>query len=558
MTWSEAVDTCKQNDGFIANTHPEVSLKLRNLLIKSTKQPYWIGKSLSPWVMLRGCVERKGSTDVTAVYTNSKYNQKSECAAACIGSTSFLLQRKSCYCLNKEENITVTIVPYKACTDICPGMSRDKCGGKDVFTFYEYYHGEITESNDMYNYICKKDASYIQCSDDYRGFTCELTNGSKVSYKEDVPRRDLSLTYIESVEYCSNLQGGLRMSPIPEFNVPYLGNPYWTTITRAIDWNYDTVSQRSPEFSCISMMNKFNQYEEEFRTASDKYGFVCQYDDVTLETYTDIDGNITSPEYKNNQLYKYNITLNNSTGVKLVFEDINLEESTGCVYDYIEVLANNGSLEKFCGKYEQKKILVRGKTVLIVFRSDSSISGTGFRMFWSEANDVILVNGAQRSSNERSLSGGTIVGITVAAAVVCVIVASFIACLIYRKTHQKQTNTNTEDSSNVHNLAYAMSSFNTGSSMKSDNYNTYLTVTPTNDKKMLQAGALCDPNKGKQTRHDEIKDDDNYLNAGLASNIRTHYDDIESPSQNNLHTQVDKTKKNVQMESNAENEYIEI
>jgi hypothetical protein len=60
MTWSEAVDTCRQNDGFIANTHPEVSLKLRNLLIKSTKQPYWIGKSLSPWVMLRG--KRNNST----------------------------------------------------------------------------------------------------------------------------------------------------------------------------------------------------------------------------------------------------------------------------------------------------------------------------------------------------------------------------------------------------------------------------------------------------------------------------------------------------------------
>jgi hypothetical protein len=48
------------------------------------------------------------------------------------------LKRKSCFCLNKEENRTVTIVPYKACTDICPGMSRDKCGGKDVFTFYEF------------------------------------------------------------------------------------------------------------------------------------------------------------------------------------------------------------------------------------------------------------------------------------------------------------------------------------------------------------------------------------------------------------------------------------
>ena len=58
--------------------------------------------------------------------------------------------------------------------------------------------------------------------------------------------------------------------------------------------------------------------------------------------YTKSDtGNITSPDYpgqyKNNQLYKWNIESNISTEIQLVFEDINLENSTGCIYDYILV-----------------------------------------------------------------------------------------------------------------------------------------------------------------------------------------------------------------------------
>ena len=58
--------------------------------------------------------------------------------------------------------------------------------------------------------------------------------------------------------------------------------------------------------------------------------------------YTKSDtGNITSPDYpgqyKHNQLYKWNIESNFSTEIQLVFEDIDLENSTGCIYDYILV-----------------------------------------------------------------------------------------------------------------------------------------------------------------------------------------------------------------------------
>ena len=65
-------------------------------------------------------------------------------------------------------------------------------------------------------------------------------SGSKVTFKEDVPDRSISLSYIEAVDYCSRLTGGLRIFPVPEFITPYFGHKYWTTVTRATDWNYDT------------------------------------------------------------------------------------------------------------------------------------------------------------------------------------------------------------------------------------------------------------------------------------------------------------------------------
>ena len=52
MTWIEAVDTCKQRNSVIVDAYPEVPQKFKTLLKKYG--PYWIGKSLTPWVIFRG------------------------------------------------------------------------------------------------------------------------------------------------------------------------------------------------------------------------------------------------------------------------------------------------------------------------------------------------------------------------------------------------------------------------------------------------------------------------------------------------------------------------
>ncbi|XP_053408975.1 uncharacterized protein LOC123561694 isoform X3 [Mercenaria mercenaria] len=575
MTWSDAEANCKQNGGYIARSFPVVPQKLKNLIRRTYKHnnnnEYWIGKSLTPWVSLLGCVRWDRNKVKNAVYKKSKYNQMSECATACRGSASFMLQRNSCYCLNEEEKRGVKYVPYIKCDEPCPGQSREKCGGINVFTFYDYYHGQVAEANDMYNCVFQTEEPHNtqsynkQCHcDEELGFTCKLINGSEVTFNKDLPRRKTAHSLYKAIDFCARLSGGLGMSPLPKYPKPYYKEKYWTTITRAVDWNYDSVSQRRPDFSSVPTLDYRGIYLETFRNTSKKHRFICQYDIVSCgQNVSADDGNITSPnyplEYKNGQVCEWQITVNDSKIIQLVIADMDLENSQDCIYDYLLVVENTTS-ERLCGRRRKQYILTKYNTVNIVFRSDDTLTGAGFTLLWSAVDRSISTYPTTssdgefgKSSEQKSLSGGAIVGITVAVAAFCVLMAAFLACVFYRKTHPTRTVQDHEETSTAHNLVYAISSFNTGSSFNDEDNKAYENVSQKRRENLrAEASYANDPSRSVESSGN-IYLTINYGNNDVMGDVSTDAGskanlllDSDSSATDTIDSRTTREKKNMQ------------
>ena len=99
---------------------------------------------------------------------------------------------------------------------------------------------------------------------------------------------------------------------------------------------------------------------------------------------------ITSPNYPDNYPNDQNSVTEMSVAdgelVQITFTDFSLEDSRGCVYDYVRIVDGNGEelLPRTCGDHKDisAPILSKTKTASLTFVSDHSEARSGFRAEW--------------------------------------------------------------------------------------------------------------------------------------------------------------------------------
>ena len=80
--------------------------------------------------------------------------------------------------------------------------------------------------------------------------------------------------------------------------------------------------------------------------------------------------------------------------IHLVITDLDLEESTGCRYDYIQIFdgsrgVRRKSLGKYCEGGQGPRIIETTKNVVLIkFRADRSHGGRGFQLHYSTICDT--------------------------------------------------------------------------------------------------------------------------------------------------------------------------
>ena len=109
-------------------------------------------------------------------------------------------------------------------------------------------------------------------------------------------------------------------------------------------------------------------------------------------------GFIRSPNYprpyRNRAVCEWIITVAVGNTITLNVTDLNIETSTSCRYDHVEVRdgANSSAafVTRLCGSTRPTSMIKSTKNVLYVrFRSDASISGRGFEFRYTSGRQVI-------------------------------------------------------------------------------------------------------------------------------------------------------------------------
>ncbi|XP_070174131.1 cubilin-like [Littorina saxatilis] len=106
---------------------------------------------------------------------------------------------------------------------------------------------------------------------------------------------------------------------------------------------------------------------------------------------TGSEGTLTSPNYPS--VYDHNaecvwtITVDPSDSVLLSFVAFNLEAGSSCNYDYLEIRDGTDedapSLGRFCGSSFPSPVTSTGNTLLLKFKTDGSVTGSGFSASWT-------------------------------------------------------------------------------------------------------------------------------------------------------------------------------
>ena len=113
---------------------------------------------------------------------------------------------------------------------------------------------------------------------------------------------------------------------------------------------------------------------------------------------------ITSPNYPDNYPNDQNnvtemsvVDVDGGDLIEITFTDFSLEDSRGCVYDYVRIVDGNGEelLPRTCGDHKDlsEPILSKTKTAFLTFVSDHSEVRSGFRAEWRAVEVADPVDG---------------------------------------------------------------------------------------------------------------------------------------------------------------------
>ncbi|XP_048238874.1 cubilin-like [Haliotis rufescens] len=117
--------------------------------------------------------------------------------------------------------------------------------------------------------------------------------------------------------------------------------------------------------------------------------------DVCGSSLTDTYGTLTSPNYPGNYPVnkdcQWKITVPSGSYIKLTITSFDLETHSNCSYDVVEVFGgpdlSSPRLTRLCHRQTTHQIVTStGNTMLVRFKSDSSVSGTGFSAFYQALN----------------------------------------------------------------------------------------------------------------------------------------------------------------------------
>ena len=75
--------------------------------------------------------------------------------------------------------------------------------------------------------------------------------------------------------------------------------------------------------------------------------------------------------------------------IKLTFESFDVENHSSCTYDFVQISFASGFWfststfeEKYCGANKPNPIISSGNSMEVVFHSDGSTNGNGFKAIW--------------------------------------------------------------------------------------------------------------------------------------------------------------------------------
>ncbi|XP_063063043.1 cubilin [Engraulis encrasicolus] len=123
-------------------------------------------------------------------------------------------------------------------------------------------------------------------------------------------------------------------------------------------------------------------------------GFMAEYQAIPCGgIYNATSGTVSSPtlshsDYHHNINCTYHIMVSSNRVVELKFNTFSLEASSNCRYDYVAVYDGDSTLApllgQFCGRELPPKLRTTSNQMFIVFRTDASVSGVGWRATYRE------------------------------------------------------------------------------------------------------------------------------------------------------------------------------
>lgn len=119
-------------------------------------------------------------------------------------------------------------------------------------------------------------------------------------------------------------------------------------------------------------------------------GFRLKYQIACGDVFTAPTGVITSPNYPNNYnnhiRCEYLIVRDPKDYITIQFDDFNVEPHTTCIWDAVDIYLGNSTAASHQGTYcgaEKPPVTVSAGALLLIFRSDPSVSDKGFKASYS-------------------------------------------------------------------------------------------------------------------------------------------------------------------------------